>query len=124
MRRRKQVTMFGGGHTDYCWKRRITREREEGAYCRSETGVSMVQIDLQGKHLLNILHIVVYNVFIVAVFIEGDHLCEGLEVIVAHKAPKVKLYVQSSLLQLFVKPVVGSSPSTVKGLKDALDQVF
>lgn len=88
LRRRKQVTMFRGGHTDYCWKRRVTRERGEGAYCRSETGVSMVQIDLQGKHLLNILHFVVYNVFIVAVFIEGDHLCEGLEVTVAHKAPE------------------------------------
>lgn len=88
-----------GVHTDYCWKRRITRERGAGAYCRSETGVSMVQIDLQGKHLLNILHFIVYNVFIVAVFIEGDHLCAGVEVIVDHKAHKVKSYVQSSLLQ-------------------------
>ena len=32
----------------------ITRERGAGAYCRSETGLSMVQTDLQGKHLLNI----------------------------------------------------------------------
>lgn len=46
-----------GGHTDYCWKRRITRDRGAGAYCRSDTGESMVQIDLQGKHLLNIASI-------------------------------------------------------------------
>lgn len=32
-------------------------------------------------------------VFIVAVFIQGNNLCVGLKVIVAHKAPEVKLYV-------------------------------
>lgn len=63
-------------------------------------------------------------VFIVAIFAEANHLWVGLKVVMAHKAPIVTLYVQSSLLQLFIKPMVGLSPSTVKGLKDALDQVF
>lgn len=107
-----------GGHTDYCWKRRITRERGAGAYCRSETGVSMVQIDLQGKHLLNILHFIVYNVFIVAVFIEV------LKWSLITKPPRSNRMYKAVFYSLFLKPIVGSSSLTVKGLKDALDQVF
>jgi len=60
--------MFGEV-ADYCWKRRITRGRGAGAYCGSDTRLSIVQIDLQGN-----IHFIVYDVFIVAVFIEGNLL--------------------------------------------------
>lgn len=78
--RRKQVTMFG--HTDYCWKRRITGG---GADLGGWGWGSKVQIDLQGKHLLDIVSTI--RVFIVAVFIQGG---VGLKVIEAHKAPPPK----------------------------------
>lgn len=60
MLRRKQVTMFG--HTDYCWKRRITRERGAGAYCRSETGGVKGTNRPAGKTSIeHCLHFIVYN---------------------------------------------------------------
>lgn len=117
LRRSKQVTMFeevtqtSGG--------RVRGEREAGSYCRSEAGASMVQIDLQGKHLLD-YDSTSYSIIVSHI---SDLLCVGLKVIVALKAPIVRSYVQR-LLQLFLKSVVGSSPSTVKGLKDALNEVF
>lgn len=85
--------------------------------------MSVVQTDLQGTHLLDMASTSYsITVFIFAVFREGNLLYVGHQVIVTHKASIVKSYVQS-LLQVFVKPIVGLNPSAVKRLKDALDQV-
>lgn len=46
LRRRKQVTM--SREVTHTTSGRVT-ERGAGLYCKSETGMSIIQIDLQGK---------------------------------------------------------------------------
>lgn len=110
-----------GSHTDYCWK--STRKRGAGSYWRSETGgVSGTNRPARRTSIGHCLHFVVYS----DAHSSSISVCEGLEVITAHKKPPMFLNCMYKAVFhcCLWSPLWDQVPSTVKGLKDALDQVF
>lgn len=108
-----------GGHTDYCWK--STRKRGAGAYCRSETGgVGGTNRPARRTSIGHCLHFFVYN----------DAHSSSISVCGtwSDRCPQSPLFSNRMYKAVFHcclwSPLWDQVPSTVKGLKDALDHVF